>query len=113
MRAVVFLAPLFLASLFPITNGQTREVPDAALIASEAPPEPVPDHGCSGYESGYLENSDGRNHLTNYSAAQIGDYVDSRVKSGYVVIVYPQVSGKIFVIAACGGRFKIMGAAQQ
>jgi hypothetical protein len=102
MRLALVIAALAIASALRFTDSQTPAIQKPTIVAREVPPEAIPSGTCAQYESGYLENSDGHSHLTNYSAAQIGDYVDSRLKSGHIVTLYPQMSSKIFVIATCG-----------
>jgi hypothetical protein len=66
------------------------------------PPETFPP--CSGIQPIYgtlgIMKKDGE-QFTNLTPEEVGDYVVRRLKQGYKVTLYPQISGKIFAIAEC------------
>ncbi|MGB8523252.1 MAG: hypothetical protein WCD43_09810 [Candidatus Acidiferrales bacterium] len=41
---------------------------------------------------------------TNLTSQQIGSYVKQRLSEGYVLSLYPQTSGRVFVIESCSAN---------
>jgi hypothetical protein len=77
--------------------GQELERPRISKITM-LPSEPVHVSGnCMASRSGYLEIN-GRTKLTQ---AEIGKFVDSSLKDGYVLTVYPETKRGIFVNMEC------------
>jgi hypothetical protein len=70
----------------------------AHVIAKELPPEAIPQGACRSSESGYITMD---HRQTGLSFQEIGAYVADQLKSGYSLELYPQQSGRIFVIATC------------
>jgi hypothetical protein len=72
------------------------------VSVSEVPPEPFPAGTCKESYSGYLEVKEhGKSKDANLSGQQIGDYVKRRLGEGYSLALYPQASGRLFVIETC------------
>lgn len=65
-------------------------------------PDAVPRGTCVEDEFGYLDTFDGRDGYKPYGSAELGAYVADRGREGYVVTVYPQPEGRLWVYAACG-----------
>jgi hypothetical protein len=94
------------ALLSSATLAQQPGVPSKPTISVvQRPPDAVPKRSCTIGESGYLQNSDGHNHFTSYTPAEVGDYIADRMRKGYVVTLYPQPGGMTFVIATCGDPY--------
>lgn len=66
------------------------------IVALPSEPPLLPSK-CTASRSGYLEK-DGRTSLTK---AEIGDFVDSSLRDGYVLTIYPQSKRGIFVDMGC------------
>ncbi len=76
--------------------------PQMTVSVTELPPEAIPVGTCRGSYSGYLEVTErGKPKKTNFTTQQIGDYVNKRLGEGYSLSLYPQVSGRLFVIESC------------
>lgn len=72
------------------------------LTVTELPPEPIPPGTCKESYSGYLEVQEhGKTKDANLTSQQIGDYVKKRLSEGYSLSLYPQASGRLFVIETC------------
>jgi hypothetical protein len=68
----------------------------------ETPPEAIPVGTCQKSYSGYLEVQDhGKIKDVKISTQQIGDYVKKRLGEGYSLSLYPQASGRVFIIETC------------
>jgi hypothetical protein len=75
------------------------------ISVAELPPEPIPAGTCQKSYSGYLEVQEhGRAKDLNLSSQQIGDYVKKRLSEGYSLSMYPQASGRLFVIETCAAQ---------
>ena len=93
-----FLVVLLLFS----TIGLGQNSDQLTISVKELPPEPFPVGTCKESYSGYLEVSDqGKPKNTNLSSQEIGDYVKKRLSEGYSLSLYPQVSGRLFIIETC------------
>ena len=93
--------PLAIILLLSFAASQETKAPTKVSVA-ELPPEPIPAGTCKDSYSGYLEISEhGKPKNTNFSSQQIGDYVSERLSKGYSLSLYPQVSGRLFVIETC------------
>jgi hypothetical protein len=69
---------------------------------TEMPPEEIPTGTCSGLPSGYLGVVEkDKTERTKLTDQEIGQYVSKSLSQGYSVALYPQASGRIFVIATC------------
>jgi hypothetical protein len=89
----------FLVLLCSVGFSQSTNQP--TIHVTELPPESIPVGTCKDDLSGYLYvPKDGKenNRLTD---KQIGEYVRVRLNQGYKVLLYPQISGKIYAIAVC------------
>jgi len=76
--------------------------PQSSISVRELPPEAIPAGTCTKSVSGHLEFKNGsKTQNTNVTAKQIGEYVADRLKAGYSLAMYPQVSGRVFVIETC------------
>jgi hypothetical protein len=94
----IVLAVFFIG--IPFGKPQESNLPK--ISANELPPEPIPAGACKHSYSGYLEtNEHNKARDTNLTSKQIGEYVKQRLGEGYTLALYPQVSGRIFVIETC------------
>jgi hypothetical protein len=75
---------------------------NAQITVSELPPEEIPVGSCKESYSGYLEvREHGKIKNKNLTPQQIGEYVEKRLGKGYSLSLYPQASGRLFVIETC------------
>jgi hypothetical protein len=88
-----FLAILMLFSAVCFSQPQ--------ITVKELPPEPIPVGVCTQDKSGYIGIAKNGKEDTHLTDKQLGEYVRVRLSQGYVVALYPQVSGKTFAIASC------------
>lgn len=96
------LAFLFLLSSFIIP--QQSDFPKRVSV-SELPPEPIPVGTCKQSYSGYLEIPARKKVKdTNFTSQEIGDYVNKRLSEGYSLSMYPQASGRLFVVETCSSK---------
>src|SRR5579863_9721533 len=96
MKRLIFCA-CFLLSELTLSAQEPRKI-----TVTELPPEAIPAGTCKESYSGYLEVPDhGKQKRTNFTAQQIGDYVRKRLSEGYSLSLYPQASGRFFVIETC------------
>ncbi len=74
------------------------------LEVSVVVPNPVPTGTCTQKDSefGYLERSKGDNHWVPYTPSELGTWIADRLSKGFVVTVYPQPEGRLWVYAVCG-----------
>lgn len=97
-------------------NGVTKTVIGILLLASmaiagqvgslisirEVPPEEIPAGNCTASTSGYLGIvAPDKSERTDLTGQEVGEYIKKKLAEGYSVALYPQASGKIFVIATC------------
>ena len=69
------------------------------VSVAEFPPEPIPPGTCKESYSGYLEVQEhGKAKDLNLTSQQIGDYVKKRLSEGYSLSLYPQASGRFFMV---------------
>lgn len=104
---IVPLALLGMAVLFAQQNKPQSgtEVSPPKVSVSELPPEPIPPAICKQSYSGYLEIAKHRKVKdTNLTSQQIGNYVKQRLSEGYILSLYPQTSGRLFVIESCSAH---------
>ena len=95
MRVRLFAVGFLLSAIS--LNSQESGKPSIAQI-TVLPSEPVkPTGNCKADLSGYLE-MDGRTKMTK---AEIGNWVDSSLRDGYVVTIYPETKRGIFVNMDC------------
>jgi hypothetical protein len=79
-----------------------QEPKPAKISVNELPPEPFPDATCKQSYSGYLEvREHGKAKNVNLTPQEIGDYVKKRLSEGYSLSLYPQISGRFFIIETC------------
>lgn len=105
MRAKAILAAALLISS-GVCLGQSAPPkptsPNAQVTVTELPPEAIPAGTCKDSYSGYLEITEGdKVKNKSFTAQQIGDYVNKRLGEGYSLSLYPQASGRLFVIESC------------
>lgn len=75
---------------------------NAQVTVTELPPEAIPTGTCKESYSGYLEIPErGKVRNKNFTPLQIGDYTKKRLAEGYSLSLYPQASGRLFVIETC------------
>jgi hypothetical protein len=87
--------------LSSLTFSQESKLP-RNVSATELPPEPIPAGTCKESYSGYMEIKDhGKTKNTNLTSQQIGGYVKKRLDEGYSLALYPQASGRLFLIETC------------
>jgi hypothetical protein len=98
----VLFAVLLLCS--PLIFSQESRLPEKISV-TELPPEPVSAGTCQKSYSGYLEIADHKkDKKINFSSEQIGDYVKKRLAEGYSLSLYPQASGRLFIIETCESK---------
>jgi hypothetical protein len=96
------LAILLLLS--SLTFSQESKLPKVSEVV-ELPPETIPTGTCKESYSGYLEIPvHGKVKNTNLTSQQIGDYVKKRLSEGYSLSLYPQASGRLFIIETCAAK---------
>jgi hypothetical protein len=96
-----FLA--FLVLFSSVSFSQSTEQP--TIHVTELPPEPIPTGTCKESYSGYLEVTEhGKAKDKDLTSKQIGDYVKKRLSEGYSLLLYPQASGRFFVIETCQSK---------
>lgn len=72
------------------------------ITVTELPPEAIPTGICRESYSGYLEIPEhGKPKNKAFTPQQIGDYVNKRLGEGYSLEMYPQASGRLFIIETC------------
>lgn len=100
MKNFLLVALLMSALAF----SQESKSPKVSGVA-EAPPEPIPAGTCKQSYSGYLEFQEhGKAKNTNLTSQEIGNYVKKRLSEGYSLSLYPQASGRLFVIETCAAK---------
>jgi hypothetical protein len=78
-------------------SGQEATKPAISKI-TVLPPEPISASGsCTASTAGYLEIK-GRTKMTK---AEMGKFVDSSLRDGYVITIYPETKRGIFVDMEC------------
>jgi len=105
MQAKIFVFALLLAvGTIPRAVAQTQSPSQSSphITVTEMPPEAIPPGTCKQSYSGYLEVPDrGKTKNKEFTPQQIGDYVNKRLGEGYSLSLYPQVSGRLFIIETC------------
>jgi hypothetical protein len=97
------LLVVLLLMSFVLAFSQEPKLPKVSV--SELPPEPIPAGTCKESYSGYLEIPDhGKGKNTNLSSQEIGDYVKKRLSEGYSLALYPQASGRLFIVETCAAK---------
>jgi len=72
------------------------------ISVTELPPEAIPAGTCKQSYSGYLEIPEhGKAKDKGFTSRQIGDYIKRRLSEGYSLALYPQASGRLFIIETC------------
>ena len=95
---------VILLLLSSLTFPQEPKLPEKISV-TELPPESIPAGTCKESYSGYLEVPDhGKVKDTKFTSQQIGDYVKKRLGEGYSLSLYPQASGRLFVIETCQSK---------
>ena len=98
MKRITFLAVLLLVS----THVLPQESKPTKVSVSELPPEAFPPATCKESYSGYLEVRErGKTKDKNLTPQQVGEYVKKRLSDGYSLSLFPQASGRFFVIETC------------
>src|SRR5580704_9001126 len=96
MRMTLILVICSLLSVATLL-GQDTNKPRIGNI-TVLPSDPIPTTGnCTTSRAGYLEKG-GR---TNMTKAEIGEFVDSSLRDGYILTIYPQTKSGIFVNMEC------------
>lgn len=90
VKLLMLAVPLALFGAQPPTVSVLRVPPDAFPACSGAPI-----YGTLG-----IVEKDGKQR-TKLTPDEVGDYIARRLKQGYRVTLYPQLSGKIFAISNC------------
>jgi hypothetical protein len=103
---VPFIVVVSLAFLFLLVSADFSQESNLPKVSvSELPPEPIPVGTCKKSYSGYLEvDEHGNAKDTNLTSKQIGNYVKQRLSEGYSLSLYPQASGRLFVIETCAAK---------
>lgn len=104
LNVVLRLFAFFLVLSF-LAFSQSFEKPKISVKL--LPSENIPKGSCLSSTGGYLGDKNGDDYmLVNADNLKIGEYVVTRLREGYSVEVYPQASGRIFVIAECHAQDK-------
>jgi hypothetical protein len=98
MRTLILAA---LAICAPM-SAQDTHVSKPKISVKLVVPDAVPRGTCTQDEAGYLETYDGHNHYKPYGSVELGTYLADRTQKGFVVTVYPQPNGRLWVDATCG-----------
>jgi hypothetical protein len=93
LAALAVCAPMF---------AQDTHVSKPKISVKVLVPDAVPHGTCTQDEAGYLETSDGHNRYKPYGSVELGTYLADMVQKGFVVTVYPQPNGRLWVDATCG-----------
>jgi len=89
---------VFAVVIAAVAFGQAKPT----VTVKEIPPEAIPAGTCTESRSGYLGIVDkDKKERTKLTDQEIGQYMSKRLAEGYSVTLYPQASGKVFVIATC------------
>jgi hypothetical protein len=94
LSAGALLSMGMLAS-FAQTPSQTKQPTVTSLSA--VPSEPLPQGACTASWSGYLHNKDKRP----VSDLEIGKFIASSLRDGYIVVAYPKTESGIFIDLEC------------
>jgi hypothetical protein len=99
LMAAVQISVLTLAVITAAVAGEQSQT---AISIRALPPEAIPVGTCTSTTASYLVIGKG-DKPSDYklSDKQIGEYVRIRMAQGYSVELYPQDSGKIYVVATC------------
>ena len=92
----IFLGCLLLSALAPLNSQEVNrpQISNITVLPSESV---VPTGSCTSSTAGYLEK-DGKTELTK---VEIGKFVDSSLRDGYVLTIYPKTKRGIFVNMEC------------
>lgn len=92
-------------SLALVSVAVVGQQPQTSININEVPPEAIPAGTCKASYSGYLEVPEHKKIKNmNFTNQQIGDYVNKRLGEGYSLALYPQASGRLFIIETCLAR---------
>jgi hypothetical protein len=96
LRVYLVLAASLLLNVVPL-NSQESNRPQISSIAV-LPSDPVVASGnCTASTAGYLEI----NRRTKMTKAELGKFVDSSLRDGFVLTIYPETRRGIFVNMEC------------
>ena len=95
-----FLMFIILAAWLP-TLAQKPQIQKPKISIEVVVPDEVPKGTCTEDHYGYLENQDSQNRYTPYTSSQLAEYLGLRLKQGYVITLYPQPKGLLWVEAIC------------
>jgi hypothetical protein len=97
-RVSITVAGILAFTVFALSGQEANPPHKVSMIGM--PSEPVVPGACKSSTAGYLEK-DGRTEL---SEAEIGHYVVSKLRNGYILTIYPQTQRGIFVDLDCTGQ---------
>ncbi len=107
MKTAKLVALLFAVAVMVTAQSQP------SISVRELTPEAIPSGNCTESLSGYLGINQGKKvKETSFTDQEIGDYVNKRLSQGYFVSIYPQLSGKVYVIATCQNNKKTIAQSQ-
>jgi hypothetical protein len=92
---------MILVFVLTAITASSQETSKPAISIKLLPPAPVPAGTCKEDEYGYLDTSKGSNQWVPFTSVELGSYVADRVKQGFIVTVYPQPNGRLWVAATC------------
>ena len=94
---------LFGAAGLCAMSGQQAHEHLSIKSVTALPSEALPPSNCTANDggSGFLTTEKGRTKLSEY---EIGQFVLSALIKGHLLQIYPQISGRIFVIESCPPR---------
>ena len=103
MKAILLLtSAVFSVLLFAdktLSSKVPKETPSIKAVAV-LPPEEISGGPCEASTSGYLGVGD-RTELTE---AEIGQYITTALRGGFVLTIYPPTKRGVFVNASCAKR---------
>ena len=96
LRRGIILSVCFVVGSGPVSGQESSKPPISKITV--LPSEPITSSGsCTASTAGYLEIK-GRTKITK---AEIGKFVDSSLRDGYVITIYPETKRGIFVDMEC------------
>jgi len=102
MKRNIFCAALLALAALTLP---AQEPNNSQPTVTELPPEGIPHGTCKNSYSGYLEVQEhGKAKDVNLSTQQLGGYVKKRLSEGYSLSLYPQTSGRLFIIETCQSK---------
>jgi len=94
-RLIISLCVCLAASLLVGQEPLHPRITDMKVV----PSEPIPPGTCTSSRAGYLDSE--KTHSTVLDDTEIGKYINSNLKQGYTITIYPRTKNGIFVYLDC------------